>query len=178
MTPRQIRLLQRSFALIQPIADDVGLTFYERLFARAPEVRPMFKDEIDRQQRKLMNFFGEFVRLHLRSLLTLPVTAAQDPEVSIPGIAALAERHVRYGVAPEHFIAAKEALFWSFNQHLRDEMNHETLLAWSAGFDMIAESMIRVMAKQATSPKMPQQHLDDLDMDEEVESLADALFPS
>jgi hemoglobin-like flavoprotein len=177
MTPRQIRLLQRSFALIQPIADTVGLSFYERLFERAPQVREMFKGDVDLQQRKLMNFFGEFVKLHLRSLLTLPVTAAADPEVSIPGIAALAERHVAYGVRPEHFMAAKEALFWSFSQHLRDEFDRETLLAWSAAFDMIAESMIRVMARQHVEPRLPQRrgHFDE---DSDHASIEDVLFRS
>jgi hemoglobin-like flavoprotein len=155
MTPRQIRLLQRSFALIQPIADRVGGSFYERLFERHPEVRPMFRNDIELQQRKLMNFFGEFVRLHLRSLLTLPVTAC-DPEVAIPGIAGLAQRHLRYGVQLEHFSAAKEALFWSFQRHLADEFDEEVIIAWSTAYDMIAKSMIRVMQAQATPPVMPE----------------------
>lgn len=155
MTPRQIRLLQRSFALIQPIADRVGMTFYERLFERAPQVRPMFNNDVELQQRKLMNFFAEFVKLHLRSLLTLSVTAARNPEVSIPGIAALARRHVRYGVVPEHFAAAKDALFWSFKQHLADEFDQETLLAWNAAFEMISGAMIRVMTGEAADPKLP-----------------------
>lgn len=156
MTPRQIRLLHRSFASIQPLADVVGMTFYERLFECAPQIRSMFNDDIGLQQRKLMNFFGEFVKLNMRSLLTLPVTAASDPEVSIPGIASLAQRHTRYGVKPEHFVAAKEALFWSFQKHLSGQLDGETMLAWSAAFDMIAESMIRVMREHATDPVLPQ----------------------
>jgi hemoglobin-like flavoprotein len=175
MTPRQIRLLQRSFAVIQPIADRVGTTFYERLFECAPEVRAMFKGDIELQQRKLMSFFGEFVKLHLRSLLTLPVTAANNPEVSIPGIAPLARRHGEYGVVPGHFIAAKDALFWSFTQHLRDEFDPETLLAWSEAFDMIAETMIRVMGKHAVDPKLPQDR-SYLGLEIDSEPIEDALF--
>jgi nitric oxide dioxygenase len=175
MTPRQIRLLQRSFARIQPIADRIGLTFYGRLFERAPEVRTMFKNDIKLQQRKLMNFFGEFVKLHLRSLLTLPVTAASNPEVSIPGIAALAHRHVEYGVMPDHFVAAKEALFWSFSQHLQDEFDAETMRAWSAAFDMIAESMIRVMVNKATAPKLPENG-GNPEAGTDYESIEDILF--
>jgi hemoglobin-like flavoprotein len=175
MTPRQIRLLQRSFAVIQPMADRVGTTFYERLFECAPEVRAMFKGDVELQQRKLMSFFGEFVKLHLRSLLTLPVTAARNPEVSIPGIAPLAQRHVKYGVVPGHFTAAKEALFWSFTRHLRDEFDPETLLAWSTAFDMIAETMIRVMGKQAVDPMLPQ-HRSYLGSETDSESIGDAQF--
>lgn len=175
MTPRQIRLLLRSFALIQPIADRIGLTFYDRLFECAPQVRAMFKNDIEFQQRKLMNFFGEFVRLHLRSLLTLPVTTARNPEVSIPGIVALAQRHAAYGVEPEHFAAARDALFWSFNRHLQDEFDGETLLAWSAAFDMIAETMIRVMVNQVTAPKLPE-HRGHLEVETDYEPTEDILF--
>jgi hemoglobin-like flavoprotein len=175
MTPRQIRLLQRSLAVIQPIADRVGTTFYERLFECAPEVRAMFKGDIELQQRTLMNVFGEFVKLHLRSLLTLPVTAANNPEVSIPGIAPLAQRHGEYGVVPGHFIAAKHALFWSFTRHLRDEFDPETLHAWSEAFDMIAETMIRVMSKQAVDPKLPQDR-SYLGPEIDAEPIEDALF--
>jgi nitric oxide dioxygenase len=177
MTPRQIRLLQRSFALIQPIADRIGLTFYDRLFERAPAVRAMFRNDIELQQRKLMNFFGEFVKLQLRSLLTLPVTAASNPEVSIPGIAALAERHVGYGVVPDHFVAAKEALFWSFRQHLQDELDGETMRAWSAAFDMIAESMIRVMVNTAGAPALPERD-SRVEAETDYESIEDVLFKS
>jgi nitric oxide dioxygenase len=177
MTPRQIRLLQRSFALIQPIADRIGLTFYDRLFERAPEVRAMFKNDIVLQQRKLMNFFGEFVKLHLRSLLTLPVRAASNPEVSIPGIVALAQRHVEYGVVPDHFVAAKEALFWSFSQHLQDKLDGETMRAWSAAFDMIAESMIRVMVNKAAAPTLPERD-SRVGAETDYESIEDALFKS
>lgn len=175
MTPRQIRLLQRSFAQIQPIADRVGMTFYGRLFECAPQVRPLFRNDIELQQRKLMNFFGEFVKLHLRSLLTLSVMAARHPEVSIPGIAALARRHVGYGVLPEYFPAAKDALFWSFKQHLADEFDEETLLAWEAAFDMIAGSMIRVMAGQAAEPKLPE-NKEHLTPDVDYREIEDALF--
>jgi nitric oxide dioxygenase len=175
MTPRQIRLLQRSFALIQPIADRVGGSFYERLFERHPELRSMFRNDVELQQRKLMNFFGEFVKLHLRSLLTLPVTAARDPEVAIPGIVGLAQRHLRYGVQLEHFGAAKEALFWSFQRHLVDEFDEEVILAWNAAYDMIAESMIRVMQSQATQPVMPERRTSPVS-ETDYTSIDDVLF--
>jgi len=161
MTPRQIRLVQRSFALIEPRADKIGISFYEKLFELAPEVRPLFKNDIDLQQRKLMNFFAEYVKLQLRSLLTLPITAASDPEVSIPGVVGLAKRHVSYGARPEHFVATKQALFWSFEQNLGDHLDEETRMAWSAAFDMIAASMIRVMRAEAKEPVLPEARSED-----------------
>jgi hypothetical protein len=49
-----------------------------------------------------------------------------------------------------------QASNWSFNQHLQDEFDRETPLAWSVAFDMIAETMIRVMVKQTIDPKLPE----------------------
>jgi hemoglobin-like flavoprotein len=105
------------------------------------------------------------------------VTAASNPEVSIPGIAALAERHVGYGVVPDHFVAAKEALFWSFRQHLQDELDGETMRAWSAAFDMIAESMIRVMVNTAGAPALPERD-SRVEAETDYESIEDVLFKS
>jgi len=156
MLPRQIRLVQRSFAFIEPRSDEIGRSFYHKLFELAPEVRPMFKNDINLQQRKLMSFFSEYVKLQMRSMLTLPVTASHDPEVSIPGIIGLAQRHAAYGAKPEHFVVVKEALFWSFEQHLGDALDAETKMAWSAAYDMIAESMIRVMRAEAEEPSLPE----------------------
>jgi hypothetical protein len=49
-----------------------------------------------------------------------------------------------------------QASNWSFNQHLQDEFDRETPLAWSVAFDMIAETMIRVMVNQTIDPKLPE----------------------
>lgn len=149
MIPRQIRLVQRSFALIEPYADQVGMAFYEKLFERVPELRPSFPSDIDVQQRKLMSFLGAFVKLQLRSLLTLPVTASRELEVTVPGIAELVEDHAQFGFDIDHFVPAREALLASIGDQLGGQFDEATAKAWSAAFDMISESMIRVMRGEA-----------------------------
>ena len=64
MTPEQIALVQASFAKVAPIADQVAILFYDRLFELAPQVRRMFPADITEQRRKLMAtlaFVGERV---------------------------------------------------------------------------------------------------------------------
>ncbi len=153
MTPEQLRLVQRSFAAIEPFADRIGTSFYARLFEMTPQIRP--HSDLQPLQRALMSFLGQFATRQLRSLLTLPVTAGPNPEVSIPGIAALAQQHAQYGIGPEHFAAAPAALFWSFEQHTGQQLDHETADAWSAAFDVIATSMARVMRSDAKAPSLP-----------------------
>ncbi|NJM33703.1 MAG: hypothetical protein HC850_02215 [Rhodomicrobium sp.] len=154
MTPAQMRLLQSSFPLIDQLSDEIGFSFYERLSERAPEVRRLFKTG-DTVRSKILNTFAEFVAVQQRSLLTLPVTASKNTEVSIPAIAQLTERYSSYGVRPEHFPAIKDALLWSVNKHLGEGLDAETADIWSQAYDLMAEAMIRVMKSEAKPPVLP-----------------------
>lgn len=149
MKSRQIRLLQRSFALIEPFSDQVGTSFYEKLLELAPDIQPGSQDDMHARQRKLMTFIGEFVKLQLRSLLTMPVTGAHELEAAIPGVAQLVVDHAELGLDVEHFALAKEALLWSFARQLGDQFDEPSAKAWSAAIDMISDSMIRVMRGEA-----------------------------
>jgi nitric oxide dioxygenase len=158
MTPGQVRLLQHSFAAIEPIDADVAFGFYKKLFELAPDMRPFFIADIEQQWHGLMSVFEKLVRMELRSMLTLPVTQSANKEVSIPGITYLTERFVQCGVRPEHLPVAKEALLWTLEQHLGEEFDDHTHEAWCRACDMIAASMIQVMNAEAVEPALPDDH--------------------
>ena len=71
MTPAQLRLLQRSYAKIEPMADQFGAIFYARLFTIAPEIRPLFRTDLKAQQSKFMKVIKEVVQLYLRAIVSL-----------------------------------------------------------------------------------------------------------
>jgi nitric oxide dioxygenase len=154
MTPAQMRLLQSSLALIAPVADQIGASMYQRLGERASAVWTLFGSRKD-VRGKILDSFAEFVAVQHRSLLTLPVTASANTEVSIPVIAGLAARHASWGVRPEHFPAIKEALLWSLNERLGQRLDAETAAVWSLAYDLMTEAMIRVMKSEATPPDLP-----------------------
>jgi hemoglobin-like flavoprotein len=54
MTPEQVNLVKESFWKILPIAGVAADLFYDRLFEIAPEVRPLFPDDLVAQKKKLM----------------------------------------------------------------------------------------------------------------------------
>ena len=58
MTPKQIELVQSTWAMVVPIADTAANLFYDRLFTIAPEVRPMFPQDMKEQKKKLMATIG------------------------------------------------------------------------------------------------------------------------
>jgi len=155
MTPEQVRILENSLEAIGPLLHEIGRSFYVKLFELAPDTRALFKTDMETQQRLFMSIFKQFSVLNERSMLTLPVTASNSGEVSIPGVAGLGERHVAYGVSPEHFIAAQKAFFWSIDNHLGEVVDAKTKEAWVRAFEMIIQGMTSIMSSEAREAALP-----------------------
>jgi hemoglobin-like flavoprotein len=141
MTPSQIRLLQRSFVKIEPIAASVSAEFYDRLFRIAPETRSLFKEDMSYQYAKFMSVISELVNLHLRSLISLPVTSQGGCDAAMPGVRALGHRHNEFGVKPEHFVPMREALMDTLADTLGDDFSPAVREAWEEAFDLLARVM-------------------------------------
>jgi nitric oxide dioxygenase len=145
MTPNQLRLLQQSFNKIEPELDRFGAIFYDRLFAIAPEMRSLFRNDLKAQQAKFMKVIGEVVQLHLRAMISLPATSQVSSEAMLPGAFWSGRVHAAYGVRIEDFESMKAALIWALNEMLRDQSTPETRQAWSIAYDIVARAMQRGM---------------------------------
>lgn len=131
MTPKQIALVQSSFDKVVPIASDAAALFYDRLFRTLPEVRPLFKGDMDDQGRKLMATLGTVVR------------GLDRLDAVLPTAKALAVRHVNYGVRPDHYAPVGAALLWTLEQGLGADFTPETAEAWRAAYAAISAEMIQ-----------------------------------
>jgi nitric oxide dioxygenase len=140
MTPSQIRLVQKSFVKIEPIATEVGAKFYARLFRMAPETRALFKGDMSYQHAKFMSVIRELVSLHLRSLISLPVTAVEG-EAAMPGIRNLGREHIKFGVVPAHFGLMRTALMETLYEVLGPDFTPEVQQAWAEAYDLMAKVM-------------------------------------
>lgn len=141
MTPAQLRLLQRSFAKIEPIADQFGAIFYARLFTIAPEIRPLFRTDLKAQQSKFMKVIGEVVQLHLRAIVSLPVTAEASGRAVLPGAFWSGKLHAAYGVRTEDYAIMKSALVWALDKTLGADATEDVKAAWSAAYDVVVNAM-------------------------------------
>lgn len=130
MTPAQIALVQSSFEKIAPIGPVAATLFYDRLFRTLPEVRPLFKGDMDEQGRKLMATLGTVVR-SLDRLDTVLLAAK-----------ALAVRHVEYGVQAGHYAPVGAALVWTLEQGLGADFTPETAEAWRSAYAVLSTEMI------------------------------------
>jgi hemoglobin-like flavoprotein len=81
------------------------------------------------------------VQLHLRAMISLPVTAQSDNEAMLPGAYWSGKLHAAYGVRMEDFESMKQALVWALEQVLGDELTPDVRGAWSVAYDVVARAM-------------------------------------
>lgn len=136
MDDKTITLVQESFAKVEPIKATAAELFYSDLFATAPEVRPLFKGNMNEQGMKLMG------------TLAVVVNGLHTLDQIVPAAQALAIRHVDYGVQPEHYDKVGASLIRTLEQGLGPEFTSDVRAAWIEAYTTLSSVM-----KQAAYPK-------------------------
>lgn len=129
MTPTQIDLVRQSWALVEPQREVIARLFYDRLFERAPELRTMFKHDMQAQGAKLMATLNVVV-VHLDRLDPLLDTIRQ-----------LGVRHLDWHVRPEQYDLVAETLQWTLARALGDRFTPDVSEAWGLAYDAVAAPM-------------------------------------
>ncbi len=130
MNSDQVALIQHSFAKVTPATGEAAALFYGRLFEIAPEVKPLFHDDMTDQGRKLM------------ATLAVVVNGLTDLESVLRAASALAKKHVAYGVKAEHYGPFGVALLWTLERGLGVEWTSDLADAWTAAYTLLSEYMI------------------------------------
>ena len=137
LTAHQKRLIRQSFESIQGYSDSVVLLFYGRLFELEPATRSLFKISIREQARKLMD------------TLSTVVDALDRFEKLLPYLTELGQRHLGYGVQPQHYEILRSALLWAMGQALGVEFDRDTRAAWENLLTTISAVMLEAAAQKA-----------------------------
>lgn len=130
MTPEKITLVQDSFKKVVPIAGPAADIFYDRLFEIAPQVRPLFPEDMTEQKKKLMQ------------MLATAVNGLTNLDEILPAVQDLGRRHSGYDVTPEHYDSVGEALIFTLGQGLGDDFTPDTKDAWVETYGVLASVMI------------------------------------
>ncbi len=130
LDPRQIELIQDSFALVVPISDPVATLFYKKLFELRPEFRELFPDDMEAQRGKLVTTLAAVVK-SLNSL-----------DQIIGPVRQLGERHVGYGATAEDYAPVGEALIWTLRSALKNTWTDEHQEAWGAAYAILVKVML------------------------------------
>ena len=145
MNATQTHLVRKSFAAVERQADVAALVFYRRLFELDPNLRPLFKSDIQEQAKKLMEMLAVAL-----NLLERPAELAGELED-------LGAKHVGYGTRPEHYDTVRQALVDMFSEVMGDGFTLEMRQAWGELYDFIEAAMLRgaaaVLKSAANSPK-------------------------
>ena len=128
--PKQKRLVQESFAKVEPGAEAAVALFCNKLFELDPGLKALFKTDIEEQGRKLM------------ATLKLAVKGLDDLEKLVPVVQDLGRRHAGYGVQSAHYGTVAEALLWALEQGLKDDFTPEVKESWTADYALLAETMV------------------------------------
>ncbi len=139
VSPRQKDLVQETFAMVEPIAEQAAELFYGRLFEIAPNLKALFKGDMVEQQRKLM------------AVLKVAVAGLDDPERLIPAVRILGQRHAEYGVVDDDYDTVAEALIWTLEQGLGEAFTPDVADAWVAVYGFLAGIMQEAAAEDFES---------------------------
>jgi nitric oxide dioxygenase len=137
MNAQQIHLVRESWHRVQPMSDAVAASFYARLFALDPSLRPLFaQTTVQAQGRKLMY------------TLAFVVAGLERLDELLPQIRDLGRRHRGYGVADAHYITVGRALLGALHEALGDAFTNDVCDAWTAAYTTLA-GVMRAAAAEA-----------------------------
>lgn len=131
MTEEQIAIVKNSWKMFRGINTGlIGDVFYSKLFADNPSLRKMFPPGMEDQYKKLVDMLGTIV------------TSLERLDELTEEIAAMAQRHVQYGVRPEHYPQVGKALLWTLQQGLGRDWTPAAAAAWQECYTVLSAAMM------------------------------------
>lgn len=132
---QQIALVQESWQLVAHRSDTLGTLFYWRLFSLDASLRPLFKQDLHRQQQKFMHTINYIV------------TNLEQPQQFFNSTKLLGRHHAHMGIRPEHYYTVGVAFLGSLAEMLGAKFTPATEQAWQSAYYLIAGLM-----KEASEP--------------------------
>lgn len=142
MTARQVHLIRKTFAELSRHGHVAALVFYKRLFELAPELRPMFRGDIEVQSKKLIDMLDVLI-----AMLERPLGLELE-------LKAMGARHAGYGVKDEHYGIVATALLAMLAETLDKEFTPEVRAAWTALY-VAVETLMKAGAKEMANDEIP-----------------------
>ena len=119
--------------------------FYEILFTRYPQVRPLFSRNSAAVQQRM-----------LTQALVAVLDRLEDPAWFTTTLEALGEKHAGYGVTDEMYDWVGECLLAAMQSAAGDAWTLAMLDSWSAAYGAIAQTM-QAGARKAQRPSLTAQ---------------------
>ena len=121
--------LRASFELVATRKPDITIRFYEILFERYPQAKPLFSRERSAQAKMLAE------------ALMAVLDHLEDAEWLSDTLSGMGRQHEGYGVTREMYPWVGDALISTFAEVAADDWDAETEAAWGAAYGAICELM-------------------------------------
>ena len=140
----QVQLVRDSFTALAPKHGAMLQTFYDTLFQRYPQVRPLFAKTNMAEQTFYDTLFQRYPQVRplfaktnmaeqqkkLGQALALVVANLERPDVLTTALHEMGARHVGYGTEPPHYDAVGECLLHALAVTAGPLRNDELAQAW------------------------------------------------
>ncbi|MGV6848999.1 MAG: globin domain-containing protein [Marinibacterium sp.] len=131
LTETERQILQDSLARLTEKMNLHPAVFYEALFARAPDLRGMFREDLEGQGMQFMK------------TLSVIVSKLRDPDALDAQVAELGATHKILGVTREMFAPMEEALIDTMRAALGEDFTPDLEELWRRAYGRISAAMIR-----------------------------------
>ncbi|MGJ7462243.1 globin domain-containing protein [Halomonas sp. MA07-2] len=129
------RLIDATAPLVAEHLDAITQRFYPLMFARYPEVKPLFNEAHQQdggQPRALAGAVLAYVGLR------------QDPQQARGALATVVGKHISLDIRPEQYPIVGECLMAAIGEVLGDAVTPEVAAAWSGLYDELAGLLIEL----------------------------------
>lgn len=135
----QAEVLRSSLALVASREPLITRRFYEILFSRYPQAKPLFGRNAAEQQQKM-----------LQDAIVAVVDHVEDAAWLTQTLHGLGRKHVDYGVTPEMYAWVGECLIATLAEIAGDAWTSDVATAWTDAYGAISSLMLAGAEMQPT----------------------------
>lgn len=139
-----VEALRGSFQLVVERSPNVVHRFYEILFTRYPQARPLFSRNSAANQEKM-----------LTGALVAVIDHLEDPSWLATQLSGMGAKHLEYGVEDHMYAWVGECLVAALQEVAKDEWTPRIEQAWLGAFGAISGLMLEGARAQRTSASQP-----------------------
>ncbi len=130
LSEKTMQIIRESEPVFMKYHTDISNNMYKHLFAKHPELKPMFENAPFNQPRMFEGAILAFL------------VSKDDPDVLNSYRIGICSRHVDAGVKEEHYDMMAEAFFESMSEVMKNEATPEILEAWKKWFYFMANLLM------------------------------------
>lgn len=127
-----VTLLRESFDLVLEREPNLTARFYDNLFSRYPQAKPLFHRSPRATQEKMLS-----------DALVSVIDHLEDAPWLVDKLGAIGIKHVEYGVTPEMYPWVGDALLATLADVAGADWNDELAREWGAAYGAITSLMLK-----------------------------------